>query len=552
MKILSSLTAFKKLSRLFMTAAASIFLFTATQAQTASVVISQVYGGGGNSGATYTHDFIELFNGTSSPVGLNGWSVQYASATGTSWTVTTLPNITLNPGQYFLIRQAVGSGGTTALPTPDAIGTIAMSATAGKVALVNSVTALSGSCPTIGVVDIVGFGTTANCFEGSGPTPAPSNTNAVIRASAGCTDSNSNSSDFSAGLPNPRNTSSPLNPCTAPCTAPAFTSCPAPISTSTGTLACNAVVNYTATASGTGPVSYSYSFSGATTATGSGNGSGSTFATGVTNVTVTATNSCGSATCSFTVTVTDNTPPSAACQNITVNLDAFGNASITPAQVNNGSSDNCGTVNLVSVVPNTFTCSNLSLAAPAGDLFISEYIEGSSNNKCIEIFNGTGAPVNLATGNYQLLFYFNGSASAGLTINLTGTVAAGDVYVVCQSSSAAQFLAQADQTNGSGWYNGDDAVVLRKGGSTVLDIIGRIGEDPGAEWGTGLNSTADNTIIRNSNIAAGVTVNPASGFPTLATEWTGFATDFSTNLGSHSFTAPPAPTGTSTPVSSIL
>lgn len=176
------------------------------------VVISQVYGGGGNSGATYTHDFIELFNRGAAPVSLNGWSVQYNSATGTgTWQVTNLTNVTLQPGQYFLIQEAMGTGGTTPLPTPDVIGTIAMSATAGKVALVNNTTALTG-CPG-GLIDLVGFGGTANCFEGTGPAPAPSNTNAVLRALNGCTDTDDNAADFTAGLPTPRNTATTLNPC---------------------------------------------------------------------------------------------------------------------------------------------------------------------------------------------------------------------------------------------------------------------------------------------------------------------------------------------------
>ena len=91
-----------------------------------------------------------------------------------------------------------------------------------------------------------------------------------------------------------------------------------------------------------------------------------------------------------------------------------------------------------------------AVAQPA-DVFISEYIEGSSNNKAIEIFNGTGSAVNLATGQYQLEYYFNGNNTAGLTIVLTGTVANGDVYVVAQASANATILAQADQTNGSAW-----------------------------------------------------------------------------------------------------
>src|SRR5688572_19999750 len=105
----------------------------------------------------------------------------------------------------------------------------------------------------------------------------------------------------------------------------------------------------------------------------------------------------------------------------------------------------------------------LEVNAAATDLFISEYIEGTSNNKAIEIYNGTGASINLGTGGYSLQMIFNGSTSAGLTINLTGTVANGDVFVIANSAANATILAQADQTNGSGWFNGDDAVVLRKG-----------------------------------------------------------------------------------------
>lgn len=169
------------------------------------VVISQIYGGGGNSGATYTHDFIELFNASASSVDLTGWSVQYASATGSSWSVTALSG-SIAPGGYYLIQQAAGAGGTTPLPTPDATGSIALSATAGKVALVNTTTALSAACPTgEAIIDFVGFGGAANCFEGSGPAPAPSNTTAIIRLGDGAVDTDNNATDFVVGAPNPRN-----------------------------------------------------------------------------------------------------------------------------------------------------------------------------------------------------------------------------------------------------------------------------------------------------------------------------------------------------------
>ena len=120
------------------------------QALSPDIVISQVYGGGGNSGATYTHDFIELFNRGTSSVSLAGWSVQYASATGTgnfgssSTQLTELPSVSLAPGQYLVIQEAQGSGGTTPLPTPDVTDAspIPMSGTGGKVALVTSSTVL--------------------------------------------------------------------------------------------------------------------------------------------------------------------------------------------------------------------------------------------------------------------------------------------------------------------------------------------------------------------------------------------------------------------------
>lgn len=181
-----------------------LFLIT-TNAQ---VVINEVYGGGGNSGATYKNDFIELYNNSGTAVSLAGWSVQYASASGSTWTVTNLSG-TIPANGYYLIQEAAGTGGSVSLPTPDAIGTIAMSATAGKVALVNTTTALSG-CPASSnpaLVDLVGFGT-ATCYEGTGPTPAPSNTTSVQRKTPGF-DTNQNATDFVTGAPTPLNHDGP-------------------------------------------------------------------------------------------------------------------------------------------------------------------------------------------------------------------------------------------------------------------------------------------------------------------------------------------------------
>jgi len=171
-------------------------------------------------------------------------------------------------------------------------------------------------------------------------------------------------------------------------------------------------------------------------------------------------------------------------------------------------------------------------------VFISEYIEGSSNNKAIEIFNGTGAPLNIS--NYQIRMYFNGSASAGLTITLVGTVAAGDVYVLAHSSASPVIAVQADQFNGAGWFNGDDAVVLyHVPTASFVDVVGQIGFDPGTEWGSGLTSTADNTLRRKATILNG-DPNGANAFnPSI--EWDGFATDTFGDLGTHNGPVVPPP-----------
>jgi uncharacterized protein len=200
------------------------------QASTSGVVVSQIYGGGGNTGATLRNDFVELFNAGAAPVSLNGWSVQYAAAGGTSWAVTALTNVSLQPGQYYLVQQAQGAGGTANLPTPDATGTVAMSATGGKVALVSNTTTLTGSSPTGGaLVDLVGWGA-ANGFEGAAAPATVTNAStstAVQRVSLGCADTDNNAADFTAATPLPRNAGSALNACGVATAQPIVPSCTA-------------------------------------------------------------------------------------------------------------------------------------------------------------------------------------------------------------------------------------------------------------------------------------------------------------------------------------
>ena len=184
------------------------------------VVISQIYGGGGNQNATYSNDYIELFNSGTVARNLNGWSVQYVPATapttGLTWFTIPLPNFTLQPGQYFLIKCAAGTTTSVALPQEDAVDTtITLSSTTGKVILVSNTTPETSVNPTGSqIIDKVGYGTTPNGYEGSGPTGTLlSNTTAAFRKLNGCTDTDSNPNDFSVGTPTPRNSSSQINNC---------------------------------------------------------------------------------------------------------------------------------------------------------------------------------------------------------------------------------------------------------------------------------------------------------------------------------------------------
>jgi predicted extracellular nuclease len=200
----------------------SIFALSAAPAQ-AQVVISQVYGGGGNSGAPLQNDYVELFNRGPQAVSLSGKSVQYASNAGSFNGVAPLPAVTVQPGQYFLVSLAGGANGS-ALPTPDASNTgVNLSGTSGKVALVDSASALA--CAATGssaapcsteqlalILDLVGFGS-PNLFEGAAAAPTLSNTTAGFRAGAGCTDTNNNGADFTTGAPAPRNSLTAVNPC---------------------------------------------------------------------------------------------------------------------------------------------------------------------------------------------------------------------------------------------------------------------------------------------------------------------------------------------------
>jgi predicted extracellular nuclease len=174
------------------------------QAASSTVVITEVYGGGGNSGAAYTNDFVELTNNSSAPVDLTGWSIQYASSAGTSWANKIPLSGTIAPGGVYLAQGASGGANGQPMPAPDATGSVNMSASAGKVALVTSTTCLTctAACATApGVVDFVGYGS-ANDFE-TAAAPALSNTTSATRKNP-AKDSDNNATEFEAVNPSPK------------------------------------------------------------------------------------------------------------------------------------------------------------------------------------------------------------------------------------------------------------------------------------------------------------------------------------------------------------
>ncbi|MCO6476389.1 MAG: lamin tail domain-containing protein, partial [Phaeodactylibacter sp.] len=161
------------------------------------------------------------------------------------------------------------------------------------------------------------------------------------------------------------------------------------------------------------------------------------------------------------------------------------------------------------------------------DLFLSEYIEGSGNNKCIELYNPTGAAINLS--DYVLNISRNGGTQTA-DITFSGTIPAFGTYVVCNSSADMAFLDRADQTDNNINHNGDDAYTLLKDG-VVIDRFGQLGFDPGSQWSAGGVSTAEQTLVRKESVAKG---DPNAGDPfDPSVEWDSYGRDDASFLGFH-------------------
>lgn len=170
----------------------------------------------------------------------------------------------------------------------------------------------------------------------------------------------------------------------------------------------------------------------------------------------------------------------------------------------------------------------------AKDLFISEYVEGSSYNKYLEIYNGTGTSVDLS--DYRIELYFNGNDEAKSKLTLSGTLNNGEV-IVLKNSKATLYDGEAIESNVIN-FNGNDAIALIKNSSDVyVDIFGCIGRDPGKAWTdistNNLITTVDKTLVRKPSVRGGVTKNPKKGFPTLVREWIVYPIDTADYLGSH-------------------
>ena len=226
--------------RLTLLAALLAGLSTSALAASPDLVISQVYGGGASGGSTYNRDFIELFNRGSAPVSLKGKSLQYASATGANWSsFNALPDVTLQPGQYFLVAGNPQTAGADIGPI-DHNWAMSISATAGSVAVANTTAQLSAATENT-IIDLVGYGA-ANRRE-TAPTAVLSVSTQAQRLAAGCTDTDNNAGDFAVvGASLPRTTNTPLNACSGtgpgpnpdPVAQPIVPTCPATLQVTQG------------------------------------------------------------------------------------------------------------------------------------------------------------------------------------------------------------------------------------------------------------------------------------------------------------------------------
>lgn len=470
-----------------------ILLSATAFSQSTTLVISQLYGAGGNGGALYKADYVELHNISGSAIDLTGYSIQYASATATgNWTgIAPLPTASIPAGGYYLIQMSVVGANGADLPTPDYIAnpTIAMGANNGRVALVQDLNALS-ACPTGGVViDLVGFGT-STCFEGAGAVPALSTTLAGFRNNNGCTDTNDNLADFTTGAPAPRNSASPISACGV--INPSLVADPTSLSFGNITV-------------GSSSASQSYSLSGANLQGAPGS---ITVTAPSANFQVSNDNSTwgssttiafSSATLAATNVWVRFTPQAVGAQSgdvtntgggfsgsVNVAVNGTGDAPATPVLSATSLTAFANTCLNTTAGPNSFTLSGLNLTA--GDLTVGP-LDGFS-------FSTTAG----------------GTYTSSLTLAQTGGAYTQDVFV--------QFTPTANQS-----YNG--AIPVSGGGATAISV-------------SAVGSGANNPPSVTTGAASAVTVNSATLAGTLpdngCSAVTAYGFEFSTTSGFSSGT----------------
>lgn len=469
------------------------------------VLISQVYGAGGNTGATYRQDYVELHNRSASAVNLSGWSVQYASSTGVTWAAAPLSG-SIAPGAYHLVGLGSGTSGL-ALPAPDATANIAMAATNGKVALRSSATPFSGASPVgaTGLQDFVGYGT-ANASEGS-PAPSPSTTTAIFRAGAGATDTGDNLADFSTGTPVPRNSS------TGPPVAPVITSA--------------------TSASGTAGLAFTYQITAANVpssfgATGLPSGlsvnpttgliSGVPAAAGVSSVTLSATNTAGTGTATLQITIspTGSTPVTIFSENmgtptstVTIASHTFQNTGYTftgtgdvrntlPSSGYAGASGS-GNVFLTTGTTIFYQISGINTSAHTGlSLSLGHYKSSTASSNELVIETSTDGV------SYTPLTYTRPTGSgtvSWLRITPTGTI-----------PSTPNLRIRFRQTSTTAQFRIDD-VVLTGTPSAVTPLLSTTGTLTAVHSVYGSPSATPSSFsVSGSNLAAGILVTAPAGF----------------------------------------
>jgi hypothetical protein len=469
------------------------------------VLISQVYGAGGDVGSTLNSEYVELYNRSDAVVNLVGWSVQYASASGATWSVGNISG-SIGPGKYYLVKLAGGANGA-ALPTADSTPTtsINMSATQGKVALRNTTTSFTGSSPIgqAGVQDFVGYGA-ANAYEGSGAAPSPSKTTAIFRNGGGAGDTGDNKADFTASTPNPRNSS--------------FGSMVAPVITSPATA--NGTVGQSFScqiAANNSPTSFNATGLPAGLSVNSSTGliSGMPTTSGTSTVTISATNSTGTSSATLSITI------SAASSTVTVFSENMGSPAATTLIASNTFQNTSlvfsGTADVRSTSSSTYTG-----ASAGGNIFITDTVSISFEISGID----TRAYSSLALSFGHFKSTTAGSNEMVVEVSADGITYSPLSYTRPTGSGTATWLKVAPtgaipatanlrirfrQTSSTVQFRLDD-VVLTGVASSSTPTLSASGTPSAVIATYGSASTATSFTVSGQNLTAGILVTPPAGF----------------------------------------